>query len=260
VAGSVSGTTITLGAVDTFEAGEIDEALWVEALSSSKAIVCYHDLDDSGKIKGAVLDISDVTVTSNSPVVIDNNACTAICAGCSLTAIDDSTVLLAYPGNDTGDLNAVILSSITTTFTVNTPATVSASLVEAPCVRAVSTSAVACMFQHNLTDTKCAILSVSGVTVTPNVPITLSTLASTYAKSRNLAVLRSSRLVAIYDEFATPVIVGGTSLGAGTELDTGYAALTGLLATVEVNENQVMVVFGDASASDRGMAAVVECS
>lgn len=113
----VSGATVTPGAEQTVSAGVV-EWTGIARLSATKAIAAYRDDNEVTTLQAVVLDISGSTITVNSPQTLNARSADFV----AVCALNSSTAVVAYRRQTNQDLEAVVLSSITTTFTVNAAA------------------------------------------------------------------------------------------------------------------------------------------
>lgn len=114
----ISGSTITPGTAAVFETGAT-LYMSVAPLSATKAIVAYADAGNSSYGTACVLDVSGSTITPATPAVWHSAAIgPTACAVLSSDSVVITAELIA-----SNNLIGIVLSGITTTFTIGSPNT-----------------------------------------------------------------------------------------------------------------------------------------
>jgi hypothetical protein len=159
---TVSGTVITPGSTATFETGTTS---WTSvcALSSTQALVCYRDEDDSNQGKAVVLDISGTTITPATPAVFETGNTTHI----DVCALSATQALVCYRDEDNSNRGtACILDISGSTITPGTPAVFETdNTLYISVTRLTATRAFVC-YSDGGAGAAC-VLDVSGSTITP---------------------------------------------------------------------------------------------
>src|SRR5574343_223903 len=112
VAGTVSGTTISLGAVSTLSS---QTGLSIDVIGTDKALYSYIDGADSSKGKCAVVSLTGTTIAIGTPVVFSTNAPSAT----ATTKLDTDKAIIYYV--DTADSNKGKASTVAIALTVPSP-------------------------------------------------------------------------------------------------------------------------------------------
>ena len=111
---SISGTTVTAGAEKVFNSANTSY-ISVAALSESKALVCYQDIENSNYGTACVLSISGTTVTAGAEKVFNGRRTAYI----SVTALSESKALVCYQDIENSNYGTTCVLSISgTTVTV----------------------------------------------------------------------------------------------------------------------------------------------
>lgn len=103
IVGTISGSALTFGSIDVFEAGGISYQYIIKT-NEDQFLAVYADDGDGGKLKAVLCDVSGTTITSGAPVTIYANLALYI-RGCPL---DDGGVLIVYRQGGSGPSVCVI--------------------------------------------------------------------------------------------------------------------------------------------------------
>ena len=230
-------------------------------LTSSKSMVLqgYYAI---------VVEFSDGVVTCGTPLY------TGFTAYQSAAALDSSNVIVCY--EDSGDSNhgsAVIFQVSGTTILKRTSVSFSDGVVigDNSVARLTDTKAIVCYKGEpgsgSNNDGHACVLDVSGTTITPGSPITVSTTPDA-CTAQKVTALTSSTVLSMGNAHIRVLSVSGTTITVGTEVSAGYGkrrdlctlsstkVLAGIAGTAQIYEVSGTTVTAGAALSCSEEAAV----
>lgn len=223
VAGSVSGTVITLGTVIPYSLVATGGVLNLGLLDANTAILTYVTTAAPTAVTNAILiNISGTTLSLRNPIVDT----TANNAGNSIVRLDDNTIFVAWQNLQlmtyVYGMVGIIANGIitygnkTTLCTAETPQSGNNNFD----ICALSATDVFLAYTENATTIKAVVCSVSGTTITPNTAASITTaslankLISTIMLTSTLAVIGYSSTATA--GFAVACTISGTTITAGS--------------------------------------------
>jgi hypothetical protein len=193
---SVSGTTITAGTPAVFSSSG-SYVFSVGMLTSTLAIACYTDDDNSGYGTACCLSVSGTTITAGTPVVFENASSDYI----SVAILSSTLAIVCYrDGGNSSHGTACCLSVSGTTITAGTPTVFYNANTAYISVAMLSPSlAIVCYKDGGSTNSygtaRC--LSISGTTITSRTPVVFE---SAYTDNISVGMLTSTKAIACYKD------------------------------------------------------------
>lgn len=215
----ISGTTITAGTVSAYDTN-IDGQPAVAALSTTKAIVVYRKSTDNFA-RACILDVSGSTITPGTPVIFDN---TGVVSPFGVVALSTTKAIAIWDQSTADEEKAIILDVAGAVITPGTAVVFKASsqVGDMKVIALSATKALALSSdQIPPRDLFACVLDVSGSTITPGTPLSITT--STLASGIALITLSGTTAYIAYR------IVGGDVVGqvlsvSGAVVSAGVAA------------------------------------
>jgi hypothetical protein len=268
----ISGTTITPGAAATFSAVSQFGSTGVITLTSIKALVTYST---STQAEGCVLDVSGSTITPNTAVVIDN---TGVFVSTAVEMLDSSTAICVI-GDGGTKLFAKILSSITTTFTVegggiNIDAVGTFDSRGFNYVKLVEANKLIVVYQTGNAYSapeeyriKAVVLTISGTTITAGTSVFVSEKTYGYDSTAGVIPITDTCCVCCYDQLQygglVPLNISDATIMVQDIITFGTNDVTSGFfegAVAKISSTKVLLCYGDSGDSNQGKAVVVSVS
>lgn len=253
---TVSGTTITVGAITTIESsGLIANDVAVAKLDTDKAII-YYMKDSDSDLYSQVLTVSGTTITTNTPVLVKAGS-----GSWHIKAIQLSTdsSMVIYQGGTTGILYGSIITVSGTVPSVGAEQTVRNTSADYYLgLNFISSTKALLVFSEQTTPTtnQSSILTISGSTITKGSDLAIGSARITYEFGTSIIGTKYA-LLATYSSNTNIVlsflnISGSTPTSISTQnLTSGdTSGIHNVTAIVKTNPWTYMVTGGGVTNSD----------
>ncbi len=255
---SVSGTTITVNSIVTFEADNID-AVSVVMLSSSKAVVIYNDIDLFAG-KAMVLDVAATVITTNTAFAFtpSNTATNCIIAGISSTQ-----VLAVYTDDDNGAYGtAQVLDISGSTVSGNTSYVFNNDVSSLFRIARISAATMAIIYD-NAGDSdypSAQILSLAGTVVSYGTPVRVINVVAdegyfAIARADSQSAFIFYRNVTTNQGAARIASISGTAITMKTPVVVKASACQSM-TTCSLDDNRVIYTFRDQGNLSKGTGKI----
>jgi len=258
IVASVSGTTITYGAENTFNAAGT-YAISAAQLTTDKAIIAYSDNGASNYGNAIVASVSTTTITYGAENTF-NAAATWHISAAQLTT---DKAIIAYSDNGASNYgNAIVASVSTTTITYGAENTFNAAATYAISAAQLTTDkAIIAYTDEGASDYGNAIVaSVSTTTITYGAENTFNA-AGTYTISA--AQLTTDKAIIGYDSQSGTAVVASvstTTITYGTEGPFNQTAIANEISVAKIGNNKVLIAYSDNAEQSYGNAIVASVS
>jgi hypothetical protein len=262
---TISGSTITPVLPTIFEY-KTSSYMDVVALTSAKAIATYRDDDNSGYGTACVLDTAE-SGDGNSlvPGAVATHE-TGYAVDHSIAMLSATRGIVVY--RDAGNSNygtACLLDVSGTTITPRTPTVYESAATTYNAVVALSSTKALVYYQDqgNSSYGTACVLDISGTTITPGTPQTVST--STSHSYCTLVALSATQAICTYQDGASSygrarvLGVSGTTITANAEATFNSASSTEM-SLCKLASNQALLVYRDAGGAGNGETCVLDVS
>ena len=249
-----------VGAADIFEVANITP-IYVAKLNSSKAIVAYGDVANSGAATACILNVSGHAITAGTPTVFDG-ACDYI----TITALSETKAFVVYQDSDnSNEKTAIILDISGNTITPGTPVTWGAVAINQLHACAMSATQAMVVYRDTANSNRgtACIFSVSGSTITVQTPAVIESVSTYYPR---VARLTDTKAIVAYRNVSTGysrscvLSVSGTTITPGTAATFDTDRMDQYVSITPMSETQAIVVYPNLDDSYHGYAGVLDVS
>ena len=263
VASSIANVVSLLasGSEAVFESGNTE---WtsVAMLTSTKAIVTYSDITNSGYGTACILDVSGSSITAGTPAVFESAATYYT----SVTMLTSTKAIVTYnDGGNGGYGTSVILDVSGSSITAGTPVVFESANIGLQSVAALSSTKAIVAYSDvaNASYGTSCILDVSGSTITVGTAVVFESANANYI---SVAMLTSTKAIATYQDngngnYGTSCIldVSGSSITAGTPV-VFESASTAFISVNMLTSTKAIVAYQDKGNSDYGTSCILDVS
>lgn len=240
---------ITVGTSATFKSSAqlIKTNVW--ALTTTKAIISYHDYTNDG-LYAVVATLSGTTITYGTPVLVKS---TFNPYGSAIVGLDSTTALITYEENTGNYLGARVLTISGTSITVGSQVT-NGAVSQYPSLAPLTATTALCVYQSS--GAKAVVITVSGST-----PSFGSVVSATGGANSTMSIsaLSSTEAVMIRDDNANsnyPTVnvmtISGTSITMGSNYvieSVGVSTSGGYVGMAATSSTSAIAIWKTSSGS-----------
>jgi hypothetical protein len=262
IVGTVSGTSISFGSVQTFESANTTQISATFDSNSNKVVIAYNDGGNSNRGTAIVGTVSGTSISFGTPVVYNSSFTDYI-----VITFDSNSnkVVIAYKDNGNSNYGTAIVGTVSgTSISFGSEATYESAAINFNTITFDSNSNKVVIAYEDLgnSDYGTAVVgTVSGTSISFGTPVVFESASMEFIEA-TFDSINNKVVIAYQDEgnssYGTLVVgtVSGTSISFGTPVVYESAEIQGNGITFDSNENKVVIAYADNGNSNYGTSVV----